>query len=66
MRPSPSLKSLDRLNGGSLVGRIDGDTFVHVLMESGKFAQPDFRNMRLGPEAQPYDEPLRGVGPDKL
>jgi uncharacterized GH25 family protein len=60
-------KSLDRLNGGSLVGRIDGDLFVTVLMDPGQFQQPDFRALgNFGPHLQPYDKPLEGVLPDSL
>lgn len=59
-------KSLDRLNGGSLVGRIDADTYVEILMERGNFQRPDFRAGEFGPDAQPYDKPLQGVGPDKI
>jgi len=54
-------KSLDRLNGGSLVGRINSDTFVQVLMEPGKFAPPDFLAGGFGPDAQPYDKPMEGA-----
>ena len=59
-------KSLDRLNGVSLVGSIDADTFVQILMDSGQFARPDFRNGNLGPDMQPYDKPLQGITADSL
>ena len=56
-------KSLDWLNGGSLVGSIDGDTFVHILLEPGKFERPADFNGRggFGPHLQPYDKPLQGI-----
>jgi len=60
-------KSLDWLNGGSLVGRIDGDLFLTILLEPGKFQQPDFRaNGNFGPHLQPYDKPLEGIVPESL
>lgn len=60
-------KSLDWLNGGSLVGRIDGDAFVHILLEPGKFQQPDFKTMGgFGPHLQPYDKPLQGIVADSF
>ncbi len=54
-------KSLDRINGG-LVGRIDQDTDLTILLEPGQFAPPDFQkpwNLRL--EAPPRDKPLQGA-----
>jgi uncharacterized GH25 family protein len=54
-------KSLDRLNGGSLVGRIDNDTSLTILMDRGDFARPDFNRGNLGPDMQPYDKPLQGI-----
>jgi uncharacterized GH25 family protein len=59
-------KSLDRLNGGSLVGRIDNDTFLTIVMDRGDFARPDFANGNLGPDMQPYDKPLQGIIADSF
>jgi len=55
-------KSLDRLNGDSLVGRIEEDADVLILLEPGHFQPPDFRKgIPNGEEMQPRDKPLRGA-----
>lgn len=56
-------KNLDRLNGGSIVGRIDQDIVgLELLMEPGKFTRPDLsRTGVFGPDAQPREKPLRGA-----
>lgn len=56
-------KSLDWLNGGSIVGRIEQDTAgLTLLLEPGPVVQPDFSKVqKLGPDAQPRDKLLRGA-----
>lgn len=55
-------KSLDRLNGDTLVGRVDQDTDVLILLEPGQFVRPDFQKvMNSEVEPQPQDKPLRGA-----
>jgi hypothetical protein len=54
-------KSLDRLNGGSIVGRVESDTYVELLLEPGKFERPDFQNRPPGLDFQPKDKPLVGA-----
>src|SRR5215468_4783211 len=50
--------SLDRLNGFSIVGRIEGDVNdLVILLEPGQFLS-DYRS-DLGPDAYPYNKPLR-------
>ena len=58
---SPKNKSLDKLNGDTLVGRIDSDTYLQIQMDPGAFARPDFSNGNFGPDAQPYDKPMQGI-----
>lgn len=53
--------SLDRLNGGTIVGRVESDTYVELLLEPGKFERPDFRGRPAGFEWIPKDKPLKGV-----
>jgi len=62
-RISEKNRSLDRLNGSTLVGRIDQDIVgLELLLEPGKFMPPDFRKPGgLGPNMQPRDKPLRGT-----
>jgi hypothetical protein len=60
-RLSEKNKSLDQLNGGSIIGRVEADTYIELLLEPGKFEHPDFRNHPLGPEMMPKDKPLRGA-----
>ncbi len=60
-------KSIDRLNGDCLVGRIDQDTDVLILLEPGRFQPPDFRNgIPPGLDAQPRDKPLQGASMESL
>ncbi len=59
-------KSLDQLNGDCLLGRIEGDTFLEILMEPGRFAPPDFRGGVSVPGRQPYDKPMQGITLDQL
>src|ERR1043166_1049515 len=59
---SPANRSLDRLNGDSLVGRVDRDTDVSILLEPGQFARPDFQKlMNSGVEPQPKEKLLQGA-----
>ena len=53
--------NLDRLNGFSVVGRVEGniDDLV-ILLEPGEF-HVDYNNP--GPDAQPYNKPLRSFHP---
>jgi hypothetical protein len=62
-RISEKNRSLDRLNGGSLMGRIERDIVgLELLLEPGKFVRPDFNKPGgLGPHMQPRDKPLRGA-----
>ncbi|MDA1274036.1 MAG: carboxypeptidase-like regulatory domain-containing protein [Verrucomicrobia bacterium] len=62
-RFSEKNKSLDRLNGGSLVGQIAHDIIgLKILLEPGQFVHPDFRILKdFEPSMQPRDEPLRGA-----
>jgi hypothetical protein len=62
-RFSDKNKSLDRLNGGSLVGRIDHDIIdLQLLLEPGQFAPPDFNAPPASPEDwQPRGKPLHGA-----
>ena len=49
--------SLDRLNGFSIVGRVEGNIDdLLILLEPGEF-RPDHNNR--GPDPQPYNKPLR-------
>ena len=52
--------SLDKLNGGTIVGRVESDTYVELLLEPGQFQRPDFRNLPQGVEWIPKDKPLQG------
>ena len=50
--------SLDRLNGFSVVGRVEGNVNdLVILLEPGEFVR-DYRS-DSGPDPQPYDKPLR-------
>ena len=53
-RFSDKNKSLDRLNGGTIVGRVNGDTFVEMPLESGAFKHPRVRqpSSRSGLDSQ--------------
>lgn len=55
--PSLQNPSLDRLNGFSVVGRVEGklDNFV-ILLEPGEFRRDQSDR---GPDAQPYSKPLQ-------
>jgi hypothetical protein len=57
-------KSLDRLNGGTIVGRVESDTFVTILLEPGKFQHPDFDKRPPGIDWIPKDKPLQGIAAD--
>ena len=53
--PNPSL---DRLNGFSIIGRIEGDVSdLVILLEPGEFLR-DYQS-DLGADPQPYNKPLR-------
>lgn len=54
-------KSLDRLNGGTIVGRVESDTYVELLLEPGGFERPDFRDRPPGIDLAPKDKPLVGA-----
>ena len=53
--------SLDRLNGFSIVGRVEGNVDnLTILLEPGEF-HPDYNDR--GPDPQPYRKPLRSFQP---
>jgi hypothetical protein len=54
-------KSLDRLNGGSITGCVETDTYLEILFEPGQFQAPDFNNLPGGVEWIPKDKPLQGA-----
>lgn len=62
-RFSESNRTLDRLNGGNLVGYIANDiSGLMILLEPGQFVRPsriERRNFVIHP--RPVDEPLRGA-----
>ncbi len=58
-------KSLDRLNGGTIVGRVESDTYVELLLEPGNFQRPDFNNLPQGVDWIPKDKPLEGAPLDE-
>ncbi|MFO1501922.1 MAG: carboxypeptidase-like regulatory domain-containing protein [Verrucomicrobiota bacterium] len=61
-RMSTRNKSLDLLNGGTLVGRVVGDCYVEILLEPGQFQPPDLRfGLQPGVDWQPRDKPLQGA-----
>jgi hypothetical protein len=41
-------KSLDRLNGGSITGRVETDTYLEILFQPGQFQAPDLNNLPGG------------------
>ena len=59
---SPKNASLDRLNGGRLVGFIDRDTRIAIVLDPGSFKQPD-ANQPLPPGQDwiPRDKRLQGA-----
>lgn len=62
-RLSDKNKSLDRLNGGTIVGRVEADTYVEILVEPGQFRPPDFNRLPNGVEWIPKEKPLEGIPP---
>jgi len=65
-RFSEKNKSLDRLNGGNIVGRVDSDTSVEILLEPGNFQRPDFSKPLQIKNPYPENEPIEGVTPITL
>jgi hypothetical protein len=57
--------TLDRLNGGGIVGRIDHDLYVEILLEPGNQRRPNMGLAhQLGMDAIPYHKAMQGVVPD--
>jgi protocatechuate 3,4-dioxygenase beta subunit len=65
-RLSTKNKSLDLLNGGNLVGTVDHDTAINILLEPGQFQRPDFSKVRIKPDMQPMHKPLEGIPAEAL
>lgn len=59
-------ESLDRLNGGSLMGLVEKDTDITVLLEPGEFKRPHPNQVgSVYGDRNPADEPLRGANAEK-
>lgn len=55
-------KSLDRLNGNSLIGTLEKDTSLLILLEPGDFKSPDLRRgVPPTEDARAEDKPLQGT-----
>jgi protocatechuate 3,4-dioxygenase beta subunit len=56
--------SLDRLNGDSLVGLIEQNTDLVLLLDPGEFKRPDLSQGVISTEDRPSEKPLRGAAID--
>jgi hypothetical protein len=54
-------RSLDRLNGDSLIGLIEQNTDLVLLLDPGQFTRPDLSQGSISPDDRPPEQPLRGA-----